>query len=366
MEQQTLNLAESICQSLAELVTLELSVTPEQSLEDMWQNTAKRLTLTVKDGLKYGGVVLKPYFLGGKLQCMAVKPADYRILEADVNTNAPKTVEFYERNGEYVRVERHTQLTNEYVVTNFAMYKGRILENLPSPWSDFEREVRFPGRTTPLYGYFETVDGQPFCQKAEKLIGEAEKQFERLLWEFESGNRALYVADTAFLRDSKGNPKLPDKRLYRLLCTGKDDLFCDYSPILRQKDIQEGLNCILQRIEDCLALSRGTLSDINHTARTATELKMARHRTYATVKGLQRKLKDAVLSLLQASRDILAVYGLAEAGKTRATFDFDDAVLVGKTDEIADLLALIDRKVLTPEEVKNYLYGGDLKERGGE
>ena len=212
-----------------------------------------------------------------------------------------------------------------------------------------------PGRTTPLYGYFETPDGKPFCHKAEKLIAEAEKQFERLLWEFESGNRALYVADTAFFKDRKGNPVLPDKRLYRLLVTGKDDLFCDYSPVFRQKDLTEGLNCILERIEDCCGLSRGTVSDINHTARTATELKISRHRTYTVVKWVQRALQNAISDMLQAARDILWVHGKAKSGAVTTHFAFDDSVLTGKTDDLSSVLALLDKGVFTPEEVKNYI-----------
>ncbi len=357
----TLRLEESISRTVAELTTLELKTTVAPALQDTANAILQNITSHVTEGLLHGSVILKPYFAGGKMQAMAVKNGDYKILERDESTGKPTVVEFYERQGDTVRVERHTQLPNEYVVMNFAMYKGRILETMPENWKQYRAEVRFPNRTTPLYGYFSTTDGMPFCEKARRLISEAEAQFSRLLWEFESGNRALYVADTAFFRDKKGEPKLPDKRLYRLLCTGKDDLFCDYSPAFRQKDIIEGLNCILQRIEDCCALSRGTLSDANLSARTATELKIMRHRTYATVKTLQRALEKALYDMLQATKDILSVYGLCEEGKAEAVFHFDDSVLTGKTDEISDLLLLLDKGVLTPQEVRSYLYG----EKGG-
>lgn len=355
-----LSLESTVARTVAELCTLELSAETEPLLQSVSEEILNGITAHTATGLLYGSVIFKPYFSGGVLRCMTVLPKDYKVLEWDKNTKKPTVVEFYERQGDTVRVERHTQLSNEYVVTNFAMYKGRILEHMPAPWENYKKEVRFAGRTTPLYGYFSTVDGLPFCHRASRLIREAEKQFERLLWEFESGNRALYVADTAFFRDSKGEPKLPDKRLYRLLCTGKDDLFCDYSPVFRQKDILEGLNCILQRIEDCCALSRGTLSDANFSMRTATELKISRHRTYATVKTLQKALENALLMMLQAAKDILAVYGLCESGKAVANFRFDDSVLTGKTEEISDLLALLDKGVLSPEEVRVYLYGKEV------
>ncbi len=361
-----LNLAESICREVASLSVLELSAHTESALNPLLQQVLRRIDGAVAQGLMDGSVILKPYFSDGRISCMTVKKGDYKILEQDISTQKPTVVEFYEQQGDFVRVERHTQLPNEYVVTNFAMYKGRILESMPAPWQNFAKEVRFPGRVTPLYGYFETPDGKPFCAKAEKLILEAEKQFERLLWEFESGNRALYVADTAFFKDRKGEPKLPDKRLYRLLVTGKDDLFCDYSPAFRQKDLNEGFNCILERIEDCCGLSRGTVSDINHTARTATELKISRHRTYATVKWVQRALGNALTDMLQAAKDILWVYGKGEAGPLSDTrFAFDDSVLTGKTDDISVPLALLDKGVLKPEEVREHiLKKGFLK--GGE
>ena len=150
---------------------------------------------------------------------------------------------------------------------------------------------------------------------------------------------------------------MPDKRLYRLLSTSQDDLFQDWTPTLRQSAIIEGLNCILERVEDSCALARGTFSDTNLSVRTATELKMARHRTYATVKGVQTALAAALRQLLIACANMLCLYGARKNASAEAVFQFDDSVLRDKSSELSDMLSLLDKGVLTKEEVRTWWCG---------
>ena len=120
---------------------------------------------------------------------------------------------------------------------------------------------------------------------------------------------------------------MPDKRLYRMLSTSSDDLFKDFTPALRDVSIINGLDLILKRIEDSCAISRGTFSDVTNQARTATELKMSKHRTYAKVKELQDALYSAISDMLDASCALLCLYGERKNAKAELKMDFSDSVL---------------------------------------
>lgn len=352
-----LNLPGAIADELARLATLELKSQTDSQLNPAYQAFLADVGAAVSEGLKSGMVAFKPYLSGNKLHINIAKKNDFRVLEWDEQARIPLVTEFYERKDDLVRVERHVWTNGVYSVSNIAMQNGKMLETLPDCWGSYAPYTEMAGIDRPLFSIFSTPDGRPVYEKVLPLIQEAERQFDRLIWEFESGKRALYVADTAFLKDWRGNPKLPDKRLYRLLDAGRDDLFQDWSPSFRQAGLIEGLNCILQRIEDCCALSRGTFSDAGQTVRTATELKMARHRTYATVKGVQTALRNAISDMLDACALLLCLYGARKTRTAELDIRFDDSVLLDKSGELDDMLALLDHGVLTADEVRAWWKG---------
>lgn len=53
-----------------------------------------------------------------------------------------------------------------------------------------------------------------------------------------------------------------------------------FSPALRDVSILNGLNDLLMRIEDTCGLARGTFSNPQSEARTATEIKILKQRSY--------------------------------------------------------------------------------------
>lgn len=356
-----LNLPWNISTELGRLATLELKSSADEQLNHIYQQFLGKISHYVTLGLLKGQIVFKPYFKNGQVYFSAVEPSNFKILLWDEASKIPLITEFYERKDGYLRVERHELKSDSYVVTNIAMRDGRIEPELPPFWKGYTPEVVLYGIKKPLFSLFSTIDGKPVFQRALPLIEEAENQFSRLVWEFKSGERALYVSDTAFLKDLKGRAKVPDKRLYRLLSTSEDNLFKDWTPEFREQSLISGLDCILKRIEDCCSLARGTFSDVSSSARTATELKISRQKTYASVKELQGILKCALEDMLDAAASLLCLYGKRKSATADTKFYFDDSVLSGKGDEIADLLALIEHGVLEPKEVRQYLYPENSK-----
>lgn len=91
-------------------------------------------------------------------------------------------------------------------------------------------------------------------------------------------------------------PRLND-RLFRAVDVGEDG-YRVFAPAIRDNALLSGLNKLEAMIEDLTGLSRGTLSDAPAEARTATELKILRQRTYTTIANnqaaLERCLRDVV------------------------------------------------------------------------
>jgi A118 family predicted phage portal protein len=249
----------------------------------------------------------------------------------------------------YTRLEYHAMLPDGYHIVNSAWRSSTrdvlgmqvSLASIPE-WADLEPEAIILNIDKPLFSYFkmpfanniDTVSplGVSVYARAVNLIEQADRQWSDFLWEFESGKRALYTDTQAFAKDPKTNkPILPDKRLYRLLdLQGKIDqpgLFEDWTPTLREVNILNGLDAILKKIEFTSGLAQGTISDPSTVALTATEIKISRQRTYATITDVQKSLEDALENLLYAMDVWTTIGNLAPNGTYQAVYSFDDSIV---------------------------------------
>ena len=230
-------------------------------------------------------------------------------------------------------------------------------------------EATITGIDRPLFAYFKfpaanTIDptsplGVSCYARAVELIEQADKQWSRFLWENEAGEMALYVDALAFQKDpNTGKPILPNKRLYRTIDTGGEgsDLFKTWAPDLRNDPLLKGLDAILKRIEFVCGLAYGVLSDPQTVDRTATEIKVSRQRTYATVTDAQKALQSALEQLLWAM-DIWATIGrLAPRGAYQTAFTFDDSVIVDADAQFQQDMRLVQAGLMSEVEfrMRNY------------
>ena len=241
-------------------------------------------------------------------------------------------------------------------------------------WAELLPEAIIQNVTRPLFAYFKyplanSIDptsplGVSCYSRAVDLIEQADRQWSDFLWEFESGKRALYTDPTAFRKDPVTNlPVLPDRRLYRLLdLQGKIDqqgLFEDWTPTLREVNILNGLDAILKKIENNCGLAQGTISDPATVALTATEIKMSKQRTYATIVDTQKALEDALESLLYAV-DVWATIGnLAPKGAYSAIYSFDDSIVADHDTQFVQDTQAVGLQVMSKLEFRMRNYGED-------
>lgn len=284
---------------------------------------------------------------------------------------------FREGNAIFTRLERHTLSGDDVTIRQRAFRSSREgvlgvevpLDAVPR-WAALQPEVTVTGAGGMLFGWFRvaaanTVDadcplGASVFARGVEVAREIDLQYSRLLWEFEGGELAVDVDPTALYEKSDGRgralPRL-NERLFRAVDTGAESTYQVFAPTLRDASLVNGLNQLLIRFEDLCGLSRGTFSDANVEARTATELRIARQRSYATVADNQRALERCLRDVLRAMDVYATLYGLAPAGAWTARFDWDDSVLTDAGEQLRQRLMLLEAGVLTRAELRQWYLG---------
>ena len=382
---KSMNLCCAIACELARLTTLEFKSRVSGSeraelIDKSYQNMLVNLRQNVEYACGIGGVVLKPFVEDGNLEIEYV--SQDRFFPTKVNTRGEiVSAAFceYRKVGEkqYVRIEHH-EMTNEGVtITNRAFLCGGLFTSYSevplskvSEWSELSEYVFFEGVKKPLFAYFKIPFANNFdlssplgvsvFSRALDVICEADKQYSRLLWEFEGGELAIDASVDAIRQRGKDfvMPHLKE-RLFRGLDIESEggDLYSVFAPELRDSSIINGLNQLFMRIEDLCGLSRGMLSDLNQNARTATELKMMRQKTHSSVTDIQKALEKCLTELVRALSVLCDIYNLAPMGEVNLIFEFDYSIIADRTVEFKERQTLLENGVILPWEMRAWYLG---------
>lgn len=388
---KSLNLAAAIAGELSNATTIELKVEVSGSAranylsEQFQQRIMPKLREQIEFGAAKGGLVMKPYIDGENIAVDFVQADQFYPVAFDEDGDITSCIFADQRTvGDkyYTRLEYHNMTDGGYQIKNMAFRsstKDTLGQQVPLTeilaWADLTPEAMIMGVERPLFAYFRfplanNIDptsplGVSCFSRAVDLIKEADVQWSNLLWEFESGQRALYVDVSAFDKDSNGKPILPHRRLFRTLHSmnaaeiGEEGFFHEWSPTLREKNILNGLDAILKRIEYTCGLAYGTLSDPQSIDKTATEIKTSKQRTYATITSIQNALRKSLDHLLYVM-DVWATLGnLAPRGSYSTAFEFDDSVIVDKDAQFQQDLRLVTSRLMGRVEFRMRNLGED-------
>lgn len=371
-----LNLPAAISSEFARLVTLEMNTEITGSpradyLNSQYQQFVKTIRPQVEFACAKGGIVFKPYVCGRKIliNCIhadAFYPTAY---SSGGDILGAVFVEQITRDGFiYTRLEMHDFDSGKYSVQNRA-YRSKNdaslgneipLTDIPE-WADITPKADFENIERPLFAYFKmpcanNIDtssplGISVFSRVIPLIEEAEKQFSRLLWEFEGGELAVYASDSAIKHDPTGKVSLPHgiERLIRPLGFDSDDSYHEYAPTLRDVSLINGLNAILRRIEFSCYLAYGTLSDVQQTDKTAEEIRASKQRSFSSVNDIQHSLETALEQLIYAMDVLATVYKLAPNGTYQTMFEWDDSLVTDRDKEFQQRMQLQNSSRLRPE-----------------
>ena len=242
-------------------------------------------------------------------------------------------------------------------------------------WSKLSPEpVVLENMIAPLYGYFKVprannIDvksqlGVSVFSRAVRVIERADHQFSRLDWEYDGGQLAIDVDPLAIdpTNPNKLRSMLPEtnRRLFRSLDLGEEGTYQAFAPTLRDSNYINGLNAYLIRVEDLCELSRGTISNPNTDARTATELIILRNRAFNNIQDNQKALKRALESTIYAANACASLYNLAPEGKYSFVFVCDDSIMTDTSKTIEEKLALKEAGILSSAEVRSWYTGENL------
>lgn len=343
------------------------------------------LRMKLEQGCAAGGMIIKPYpnIDDGHIYFdWAMDWGFYPLAFDDDGNLSDVIIPDIFRDGKtiYTRLERHTVVKDSVEITQRA-FKSTMEDNLGTEislkdverWASLQEKATVTKTDGPLFGWYKVaaannvdVDsplGASVYAKAIDAIREADEQYSRLIWEFKGSELAIDVDPTALRpRKTEGGgvemPKL-NQRLFRAvdIDKGDRDLYDVFSPNIRDASLLNGLNQHLMRIEDLTGLSRGTLSDANVEARTATELKIIKQRTYATIADNQASLERCLKSVVRAMDKYASVYHLAPEGEYDVSFEWDDSILTDTDTEMQERMMMLNAGIIGKAEFREWYFG---------
>jgi len=378
-------------------------------LESQYKKLKRQLRKQVEYGIAKGGLVIKPYpIIYGKDEKKAVDDEGKVVVTAELEFDFVQADAFYplafnaggditeaafiqtktEKDVIYRRLEYHKWTGNKVQIMNKAFKSTNnqnqgdmsgldlgqevALNSVPE-WKDLRDTVTIANVDRPLFAYFKmpeanTVDptsplGVSGYSRAEKLIKDADVQYSRLLWEYEAGEMAIDIDRDAmqFKKDGQGTEHtvmpVMQERLFRTVDLGESDTYQPFAPTLRDAAYIQGLNTILMRIEDVTGLSRGTISDAASEARTATELKILKQRSYQANADIQQSLEDTLKDVIYIMNAYCDLYEITKPGEYDVNFEWDDSIIVDVDTELNKRMLLQQNGLTSKLETRMWYFG---------
>jgi A118 family predicted phage portal protein len=382
---KAVGLPSAICREVARptLVEFTANITGSQRadyLNDGFQLAKENFSKALELGLALGGVALKPYIYGDNLLVDMTGAAGFQPTKfaptgrciGGVFRDKPVKV-----NGKYyVRLESHDLTNTTYTIKNKAYYSdstGSVgaaapLDVVPE-WADIQEEVTIQNMDGPLFAYFKppianTADTNSLCGMSiygdaatVELIKQADEQWERLRWEFKSGERKVLMDGNTSTAD------MFDKRLFEIgAFTADGDFYQFLNPELRNDAVYKGFQDVLRRIEFNVGLSYGDISDPQTVEKTATEIRSSKQRKYVLISSIQTALEHTFDALIYAMNTYATLYGLAADGEYEVTYDWGDSILDDqetKDNEFARDLQLLNAGIMNDWEFRAKYFNED-------
>jgi A118 family predicted phage portal protein len=386
------NIGAAIASELARLVTIEFKseISNNDFLNKEYQVVIDNIRNYTEFAAAKGGLVFKPYVSNGHIEVDMVQADAFYPTKYNSRSEITGAI-FLETKTEgdntYTRVEYHDldEGTKVYTIRNFAFVKKNYnniklsmdnslgdpisLESIDG-WEGITPEVTIQNIEKPLFSYFKmpmanTIDSSSplgvscFSRIAKEkgrgcLLEEIDIRYSQIKWEYEAKEAAIDVSVDLLKAKKDDNGNVVDwgmakgkERLFRPLEiyseSDKASGYNIYSPEIRDSSLFTGFNELLRQAEFQAGLAYGTLSKEVETAKTATEIKTSKQRSYQTVSDIQKALRIALEGLIYAMSTLGILYKLPvkpvnlEGDNSEASFDFDDSIIIDHEAEIASM-----------------------------
>ncbi len=384
---ESLELPSAIASEFSRLILTEFTADlNNEFLNTQFQNLVQKLSVSVENACVFGGVLFKPYNSNGTVLTDVVSQLDFIPVSYNgdelISVVCPEHI--IKEKDVFTRLEYHTynQAERTHTVKNICFHSKAINDlgkkcdlKEVSEWANMLDFKVYPNVDRPLFTFFKmpfanSIDkdsplGVSVFAKAKNLIKQADIHWERILWEFESSERAIDATEELFRYNEYGQPILPKGRermfrTYDIQTTGQPFIET-FSPDIRDTSLFNGLNRIFQRIEFNCGLAYGTLSDISNVEKTAEEIKTSKQRSYTNVCAIQKNLENSL-------KDLAYIYGYYNQyynglnSDVELTCTFGDSVLEDTEKEYQRRLQMVNSGILSKEKFIAWYFGCDETE----
>lgn len=353
---KSLNVAKTVCEKVSKAVTIEFkSSCTDKSINKIYQRFIRNIRRYTEYAVAKGSLFFKPIYENNQIKINVIQGDMFIPFKFDDTGELLGAIfidQITKGNDVYTRLEYNELVGSRMHIKNIAYHgfvNGVILSNkidLHSikKWENIEEETYIDNVDKIIGGFFtmknaNTVDndsplGVSLFHNAIGTLEEIDRQFSRILWEYEGSELAIEIDETLLKRNPKnGKYNLPSgkERLYRMLQgTPENKSWNVFSPEIRENPLFNGLNELLRQAESEMNISFGVLSKMDQVAMTATEIKSSKQDYYVTVSDIQKAMQSALEDLLYGIYVLCKLYNLPVSLNYDATFDWDDSILVDK------------------------------------
>ena len=157
------------------------------------------------------------------------------------------------------------------------------------------------------------------------LIEKADRQFARMDWEQEAGEKRIFADRDMFTKRTSRNGEIDTIKLSKSLNklvqkidgdgSGNGEKIHEYSPELRTTAQNEYLQQVFRRIELTLNVGKGTVSDAESVQQTATQYSGGRQELFAIVDKIEDEIAAKYEDAARVFAYMAAAYGIKGAPK---------------------------------------------------
>jgi len=384
----SLCLASAISKEFSRLILSESEIGADGDIyvSKQFKNISSKLPLIAEQACALGGIIVKPYLSNGRIYVDAVSPQSFFPVDfsEDTITSAVFPEQLVIGKYCYTRLEYHqfVPLKQRHIVKN-RCFRSSSKDSLGSPctlsevpqWEGLKESTALENVDKPLFSYFRTpfantIDpenplGVSVFENSCDLFRQADSHWERIIWEFESSERAIDATEDIFRFNQNGKPILPKGRermfrTYDIQTTGTPFIET-FSPEIRDVSLFNGLNRIFQRIEFNCGLAYGTLSDLSTIEKTAEELKTSKQRSFTTVSAIQKSFEYSLENLLYIYNFYAKYFNLSKSDATLVC-TWGDSVLEDTEKEFQRRLQMVSAGILSKEKFIAWYFHCDEKQ----
>lgn len=386
---KSMRLAAIVSRELKRLTLTEFQAkVNDTKLNEDFQKACRVLFRKLDSGIALGGLLLKPYFTIYGVRVDIITQNQYLPLNYtdDICDAIVCPEEITVGRTYYTRLEKHVydRQNKTHTITNRCFKSsnpGTIgtecdLSEVEA-WADILTEKVYHNVEKPLFAVFRMPDsnnidetsslGVSAFAEAVDFIHDADVHWERILWELESSERAIDASEDLFRFNTQTQkPDLPKgrERMYHTLeRTGNDGntIYNTFSPEVRDSSYFNALNQMLRRIECCVGLSYGTISEVADNPKTAEEIRSSKQRSFARVSDIQVNLECALQDLIYAMQYYHNYYNNSNIS-VELTCTFGDGVLENTGEEFVRRSQLVASGALKKEYLISWYFHCSLEE----